>query len=289
MSHFLKLFLSFILIISLLSHSTIGFNITKLLDQHSDFSTFNEYLTQTQLASNINNRKTITILVVDNSNMGSLSGKSTDILRKIMSVHVLLDYYDIEKLKRILPKRSIQVTNLFQSSGLAVNKQGYLNITLSSGQVHVESAAPGSTSDAQLIRSVAAQPYNISVMQISGPIIPSGIENSNAPFNSPTPPPSKAPPPKSKSKSSPSSSPAPSPDDSSDDADTPVADTPASDAPASSSAPSPLADGPKPNADAPGDKDVADQDKDEKKNSACGIRAFGSWIAILALVTWAII
>ncbi|GAB4850464.1 hypothetical protein Ancab_029770 [Ancistrocladus abbreviatus] len=289
MSHLVNLFLSSILIVFLLSHFAMGFNITRLLDQHSDFSTFNNYLTQTQLASNINHRKTITVLVVDNSNMGSLSGKSTDLLRKVMSVHVILDYYDIEKFKRILPKKNIQVTNLFQSSGLAVNKQGFLNITLSSGQVHVGSAAPGSSSDAQLLRSVAAQPYNISVLQLSNPIIPSGIENSNAPFNSPTPPPSKAPPPKSKSKSSPSSSPAASPDDSSDDADTPVADKPASHAPASSSAPSPMADGPKPDADAPGDKDVADKDKDEKKSSASGIRAFGSWIGILVLVARAII
>ncbi|GAB4842670.1 hypothetical protein Ancab_012644, partial [Ancistrocladus abbreviatus] len=153
------------------------------------------------------------------------------------------------------------------SSGQAVGKQGFVNITMSSGKVQLGSASPGSSSNAQLVGSVASQPYNLSVLQISSPIIPNGIENSNAPSNSPTPPPSKAP--------SPSRGKAPSPrSKSSSTANTP---TP-------SSRPSPAAHGPVSAANSPGGNDAADKDKDDKKNSAIGIRAFGIWITILMLV-----
>ncbi|KAF8364797.1 hypothetical protein HHK36_033226 [Tetracentron sinense] len=259
---FSLLFLFFFLLFS----SATSFNITKLLGQYPEFKTFNDYLTQTQLASEINRRQTITVLAVDNTALSSLSGVSTDVIKKVLSLHVVLDYFDADKLQKLSNKTAL-LTTLFQASGGATAQEGFLNVTdLSTGGVSFGSAVKGSTLGAKLVKSVAAQPYNISVLQISAAIIPSGIENSNSPppstapvaTPSPTKAPSssKVPPAKAPSAASPKSADAPAPSDDSSaapsDADAPSnadADAP-SDAPAGvdsplSSPPSPGdADGP---------------------------------------------
>lgn len=245
-----------------------AFNITKFLNQYADFSTFNDYLTQTQLAAEVNSRQTITVLVVGNGGMGSLSGFSADVLKDIMSVHVVLDYYDIPKLQN-LARKSIILTTLFQTTGMARNQQGFINATaLGGGGVSFGSAANPGDRSSSLVTSVAQQAYNFSVLQISNPIIPNGISNSStktaspppksappapAPASSPTPAPSKAPPSPAPKRSPPKRSPVasppkggkapvaspPKPD--APTADTPTADTPAADAPA---AEAPAADTP---------------------------------------------
>ncbi|XP_052175263.1 fasciclin-like arabinogalactan protein 14 [Diospyros lotus] len=185
--------------------SANAFNITKLLDKYPDFSTFNSYLTQTKLAGEINSRQTITILVVDNGAISSLSDKPEDVLRNILSLHVVLDYYDVQKLQK-LPKKTAILTTLFQASGLASGQQGFLNATdVSPGSVAFGSAVNGSQLDVNLVKSVASHPYDISVLQVSGAIVPTGIEktkNNNSSGHS-TPPPKRSP--------SPAATPAPAP------------------------------------------------------------------------------
>lgn len=133
------LFFSFFL----LFHSSTAFNITKILGQYPDFSTYNDYLTQTQVAAAINQRQTITVLVVDNSAVSRLSGKSIDEIKKILSLHVVLDYYDLPKLQKLSNKTSL-LTTLFQSSGLAIGEQGFLNVTdLSTGAIAFGPATKG--------------------------------------------------------------------------------------------------------------------------------------------------
>ncbi|XP_068649146.1 fasciclin-like arabinogalactan protein 14 [Aristolochia californica] len=222
------LFLSFFL---LLSSSAFAFNITKILEDHPDFSTFNSLLTQSKLAAEINSRSTITVLALDNGAAGALSGKPEDELKRVLSVHVVLDYYDEKKLAE-LSKKSTLLTTLFQSSGSAVNQQGFLNITKDkSGEVRVGSAVPGSGLTATIVKEVNTQPFNISVLQVSGVIFPTGIENVNSTAN---PPPPKASPPAASPKA---------------DADTPVS------APSSSKRKTPAS---APDAaDAPSNEDVA--------------------------------
>lgn len=156
-------------------------------------------------------------MAVDNAGISSLSGKSANELKKIMSVHVVLDYFDEEKLKK-LSKKSSLLTTLFQSSGQAIGQQGFVNITdLSTGSIAFGSAVKGSTLGANLVKSVVAQPYNISVLQISSAIIPTGIDgstvnsstNSTAKAPQVSPGPSK-PPTKSPKKSPPIAAPQPS-------------------------------------------------------------------------------
>ncbi|GMH06929.1 hypothetical protein Nepgr_008769 [Nepenthes gracilis] len=231
-----------ILLLSVLLCSSLSsaFNITRLLNQHPEFSTFNDMLTQSGVAAAINSRRTITVLVVDNAAIGGITGKPPTTLRNILATHVILDYYDQTKLSD-LSKKSTLLTTLFQTSGVADSMQGFLNVTrLISGEVVFGSAVKGAEHNSTLVQVVAAQPYNISVLQISQPIIAPGF-NQSAPIS-----PSSTPPPKSAT--APVKGPAATPPPAKVPASAPaeeVADAPLateSEAPASSPAPSPAED-----------------------------------------------
>ncbi|KAL0429699.1 UNVERIFIED_CONTAM: Fasciclin-like arabinogalactan protein 14 [Sesamum radiatum] len=147
---------------SLLFHGAVAFNITQVLSQYTSFSTFNNYLTLTNLAAEINSRQSITVLVVENNNLYPLSGKSSDVLKKIMSVHVILEYFDVPKLQNLSNKSTI-VTTLFQTTGVAKGQQGFVN------------------------------PYNLSVLQVTNVIIPEGIDGVSNSSSSTSPSPSSSP------------------------------------------------------------------------------------------------
>ncbi|XP_021626916.1 fasciclin-like arabinogalactan protein 14, partial [Manihot esculenta] len=213
-SHF-ALFFSFFLLFSTAS----AFNITRILSNYSDFGSFNDMLSRNHLAEDINNRRTITILAVDN--VSPLDSLSSAAQKRVLSLHVVLDYYDIAKLKK-LSKKSAVLTTLYQSSGQARGRQGFLNVTSKGGdQIVFGSAIAGSSLNSNLVKSVAAQPYNISVLQVSSLIMPDSVVRSKS-----TQRPAKAPAPASPA-------PAPSPEDA--DSPSPTADASAS---------SPIADGP---------------------------------------------
>ena len=173
----------------LLFSAASAFNITNLLSQFPDFNDLNDFLTQTNLAGEINSRKTITILALDNGAVSGLSGKPLDVLRRILSVHVILDYYDAQKLAKLSTDNTTVLTTLFQASGAARNQQGFIKVTqISHGEIAFGSAVRGTQFDSRLVKSVVAQPYNICVLQISSPIQVPGID-AKPPRSSPTPPP----------------------------------------------------------------------------------------------------
>ncbi|XP_022976185.1 fasciclin-like arabinogalactan protein 14 [Cucurbita maxima] len=173
----------------LLFSAASAFNITKLLSQFPDFNNLNDVLTQTNLAGDINSRKTITILALDNGAVSGLSGKPLDVLRRILSVHVILDYYDAQKLARLSSDNTTVLTTLFQASGAARNQQGFIKVTqIGQGEIAFGSAVRGTQFDSRLVKSVVAQPYNICVLQISSPIQVPGID-AKPPRSSPSSPP----------------------------------------------------------------------------------------------------
>ncbi|MCD7465608.1 hypothetical protein HAX54_001623 [Datura stramonium] len=199
------LFFTFLLILS----QAKAFNITTLLSHYSSFSDFNNYLTQTGVAAEINSRQTITVLVVENNNLSPLSGKPQDVIANIMRVHVLLDYYDVDKMHK-LPNNTAKAPTLFQTTGQASNDEGFLNMThLGSGSISLGSAVKGATLGSNVVKSVASQRYNISILQISNVIIPLGIDSSDSP-SSPSSSPTHAPAP-SPGNNNPSSAPSPTP------------------------------------------------------------------------------
>ncbi|KAL0320019.1 UNVERIFIED_CONTAM: Fasciclin-like arabinogalactan protein 1 [Sesamum radiatum] len=94
------LILSFLL---LLSTAAYAHNITRILAQHPEFSTFNHYLTTTHLADEINRRRTITVCAVDNAAMNDLLSKHFSLytIKNILSLHIFADYFGSKKLHQI--------------------------------------------------------------------------------------------------------------------------------------------------------------------------------------------
>ncbi|KAI3521127.1 hypothetical protein L1887_10588 [Cichorium endivia] len=177
-------------------HYSNAFNITTILHQYPSFSIFNRYLSETNVSSEINSRQTITVLAVSNDDVLRVSGKQHDGLDNLMRVHVILDYFDVEKLRN-LPKGTTQMTTLFQTTGRALGQQGFLKATVSkTGNVLIGSATTAVPVGAILVNSVAAEPFNISVLHISAEIVPVGMSNvvvSDSNTTSPVEPPTHIP------------------------------------------------------------------------------------------------
>ncbi|XP_051126110.1 fasciclin-like arabinogalactan protein 1 [Andrographis paniculata] len=162
-------------------------NITRILEKDDSFSTFNHYLTVTQLASEINGRETITVCAVDNAAMADLLAKSLTIgaMKKVLSLHVLLDYFDAKKLHDITDGSALAAT-MFQATGSATGTAGFVNITdLRGGKVGFSPKDNGGRFAATFVKTIQAIPYNISVIQISS-LLPSPEAEAPAPGPSKT-------------------------------------------------------------------------------------------------------
>ncbi|KAL5727913.1 Envelope glycoprotein gp160 [Ranunculus cassubicifolius] len=170
--------LPFLFLISLAT----AHNITEMLSKFPEYSEYNRYLTETKLSDEINSRDTITILVLNNGAMSALAGKHPlSVVKKALSLLVVLDYYDGPKLHGI-SKGSVLTTTLYQTTGNAPGNLGFVNITdLKGGKVGFGSAAPGSKLDSSYTKSVKQIPYNISVLEIDAPIISPGLLTAPAP------------------------------------------------------------------------------------------------------------
>ncbi|KAL4567148.1 hypothetical protein LXL04_022722 [Taraxacum kok-saghyz] len=149
-----------------------GHNITDILSDFPEYSVFNDYLTQTRLADEINSRQPITVLVLDNTVVTKFVGnQSLSVVKPALSIHVLLDYFDMGKLLTIGGGR-MTTTTLYQTTGTAAGSTGFVNITdLKGGKVEFGSAVPGSKNGSLLTKTVKQLPYNISVLEINAPII----------------------------------------------------------------------------------------------------------------------
>ncbi|KNA25811.1 hypothetical protein SOVF_003130 [Spinacia oleracea] len=147
-------------------------NITEILSSDPSLSQFSSFLTQTKLDDEINSRQTITVLALDNAAMATLTAKHPiSVVKNLLSLHILLDYYDPKKLHSI-DNGTVLTTTLYQTTGSASSQEGSVNITdLKGGSVGFGSGAPGSKLDSTYTKSVKQIPYNISVLEISAPII----------------------------------------------------------------------------------------------------------------------
>ncbi|CAH8325239.1 unnamed protein product, partial [Eruca vesicaria subsp. sativa] len=168
--------------LSLLALTVHSHNITQILADNPEYSSFNSYLSQTKLADEINSRSTITLLVLNNGAMSSLAGKHPlSVIKNALSLLVLLDYYDPQKLHKI-SDGTVLTTTLYQTTGNAPGNLGFVNITdLKGGKVGFGSAASGSKLDSSYTKSVKQIPYNISVLEIDAPIISPGLLTAPAP------------------------------------------------------------------------------------------------------------
>ncbi|PWA68359.1 FASCICLIN-like arabinogalactan protein 8 [Artemisia annua] len=151
-------------------------NITAILSAFPEYSEYNNYLSQTKLDDEINSRDTVTVLVLNNGAVSALAAKHPlAVVKNVLSLHILLDYFDNKKLHAI-PDGSALSTTMYQTTGNAPGNVGFVNITdLKGGKVGFGSGAPGSKLDSSYTKSVKQIPYNISVLEINAPIIAPGI------------------------------------------------------------------------------------------------------------------
>ncbi|XP_062220999.1 fasciclin-like arabinogalactan protein 1 [Phragmites australis] len=159
-------------------------NITAILSGRRDLAEFSSELTATGLADDINGRNTITVLAVDDAHMAQLKARNLprEVLRHVLSLHVLVDFYDDAKLHH-LPGGSADVSTLFQASGDAPGSAGMVKIAeRRGGRV---AFVPQDVGDARAtvfyVRSVHETPYNISVLQVSGVISSPAAESPASP------------------------------------------------------------------------------------------------------------
>ncbi|KAL5974382.1 Fasciclin-like arabinogalactan protein 1 [Asimina triloba] len=160
------------ILLLLLTCTADAHNITKILAEHPEFSTFNHYLTVTHLANEINSRETITVCAIDNAGMSAILSKRLGLntLKNVLRLHVLLDYFGTKKLHQITNGTALSAT-MYQATGSAPGTTGFVNITdLKGGKVGFGAEDNGGTLDASYVKSVKEIPYNISVIQISHPL-----------------------------------------------------------------------------------------------------------------------
>ncbi|KAL9245301.1 hypothetical protein vseg_018967 [Gypsophila vaccaria] len=166
--------LGLVLVLGLaLAYNATAHNITQILESDPNLSTFNSYLTRTKLADEINSRTTITVLAVTNSAMSALTSATSSLaaIKNILSLHVVLDYYDAKKLHDI-KDGSVATTTLYQTTGLARSQAGQLNITdVKGGGVKFGSAMPGAKLGPTYVKEIKQIPFTISVVEITAPII----------------------------------------------------------------------------------------------------------------------
>ncbi|KAK8597390.1 hypothetical protein V6N13_094804 [Hibiscus sabdariffa] len=264
-----------------LSTTSAALNITKSLSDYPEYSSLSSLLKETKLTEAINHRQTITILALDNDAIQSISSRPRDELREILMNHIILDYFDREKIQK-LGKRSAILTTLYQTTGLGTNQNGFVNLTrIAPGEVVFGSATKGAPLVAKLLGSVISQPFNLSVLHISTPIVAPSFGD---PILAPPPPPGSKPPapaPKKSKSSSSSSASAPSPDEEEEAQDDEDTESPS---PADAPAPSPKStkgkSPPKPKAS---DDDVEDSEAPAPSASS-RLVCYWSWLGVAALI-----
>ncbi|GAU15185.1 hypothetical protein TSUD_09230 [Trifolium subterraneum] len=154
------------------SSSIHAFDIIKLLADKPDYATFSKHLTETKLVDQINSRKTVTVLVVNNDAMSAISGKSPELIKSVMSTHVLLDYYDEKNLIQDVIGKNQPLTSL--------NQQGSVKVALiGEGSIAFGSAASGAPApDAEVVQPVVSEPSSFSIIEVSKLIMASGLLDS---------------------------------------------------------------------------------------------------------------
>lgn len=160
----------------LLPPTTTAHNITAILSKYPDFSTFNNYLTATLLSPEIHRRETTTtVCAIDNAAMDRFLSNDLTLgaIKSVLSLHILLDYFDAEKLLLLPngtaqsptlspPPASVQITNL-NGGNVAFSPKDH--------------AADAAT----FVKSVETVPYNLSVIQISAALLISAAAPAPAP------------------------------------------------------------------------------------------------------------
>ncbi|XAR69629.1 hypothetical protein NMG60_11001305 [Bertholletia excelsa] len=159
--------------------------IGRILLRYPEFSNFTRLLNDSGIMKRSAGHGALTVLAVHNDQMGELLGQSMDVIDRVLSVHILLDYFPLIKINQ-MPEKSVRITNLWQASGETDGRQGYVNLTkFGPNQVFFRSAVKDAPFSAKLEKEVYTQvdPTRNCLHQVSNIIYTPGIEASLQPPN----------------------------------------------------------------------------------------------------------
>ncbi|EES04622.1 hypothetical protein BDA96_04G067700 [Sorghum bicolor] len=172
-------------------------DITKILAGFPEFSSFSAMLNETSVAAAIKSRDKVTVLAPNNTAVavafGGLPKIPRSFLADLLALHVVLDYIDeptLGALKRGRIGQGSVVTTLLQAMRAVPRGTGFLRVFSGpDGRATISSAAPAGQRNATVDRVVAAEPYSLAVLQVSGFVVPPGVR-----VPKPFPPPRASPP-----------------------------------------------------------------------------------------------
>ncbi|CAK9226274.1 unnamed protein product [Sphagnum troendelagicum] len=170
-------------------------NITQIMAAYPRFGTFSRLLSATGVINEVESRKSLTLLVPSNSVLDPVVAANGNLtlseVGDVIRYHVLLQYLDVSELQHI-GNSSMLVTTLYQTTGRAANEDGFVNVTdAANGAVLVGPPIAGAPMQAAILTNITQIPYNYSLYEINGVLIPVGL--ASAPPAAPTPAPIPAP------------------------------------------------------------------------------------------------
>jgi uncharacterized surface protein with fasciclin (FAS1) repeats len=160
--------------------AAVAVNVTGVLSAFPDLSDFTRLLASSPVLAELAGRSSLTLLAVPNGNLpqspSAFAAASGADLADVLRYHVLLEYLAPADLRR-LPASGKLVTTLFQTTGRAPADLGAVNVTAAGASLAVVlSPAPFPGSNATVLGAVTAVPYNLSVLAVSGLIVPTGFD-----------------------------------------------------------------------------------------------------------------
>lgn len=164
-------------ILSCLCVSTCAFNITQILTPYPEYSQLNDWLSRTGVATEINNRTTLTVLAPSNTVFGTyLAGvpnaySNLDKVGDTLRYHVLLGYFGIAELSE-LPANGTSVTTLLQTTGRANQTQGFVTLYNNGTTYLVGHEFIDSSGNETILGNITQLPYQYSVLQVSAILTP---------------------------------------------------------------------------------------------------------------------
>ncbi|KAG8058251.1 hypothetical protein GUJ93_ZPchr0002g24125 [Zizania palustris] len=174
-----KLLTFVIFLAGVLPAADAAIDIGKVLGEHREFSLFSSLLSSTGVARATNSREAVTVLAPNNTAVvaalrGVPRGADTRaLLSDVLSLHVILEYIDADKLELLAEGRSgdgTRVTTLLQANGKAQGRYaGFVHISVGEEEydrITFTSGAIGSPWNATFEKAIAQLPPSVSVLQI---------------------------------------------------------------------------------------------------------------------------
>ncbi|XP_066367992.1 fasciclin-like arabinogalactan protein 4 [Miscanthus floridulus] len=160
--------------------AAVAVNMTGVLSAFPDLSDFTRLLASSPVLAELAGRSSLTLLAVPNGNLpqspSAFAAATGADLADVLRYHVLLEYLAPADLRR-LPASGKLVTTLFQTTGRAPADLGAVNVTTAGASLAVvRSPAPFPGSNATVLGAITAVPYNLSVLAVSGLIVPTGFD-----------------------------------------------------------------------------------------------------------------